>query len=331
MTRVETSPAGQLGVARSLTGDAPASQPVPLRSVGMWALIVTFCVVPFILVLAISFGQKIEGAAWRWAFTGENYVRFFVGADWPESTTFLYLNRLWYSLYYAVIASVIAVLTAFPFTYILTRLPRRAQSRWLVFLLATMSLSEVFIVMGWDILLSNRSGLPMVLRETGVTAWLKDVGLFAQLREWGLANPRDVKFKTSVLATVLTMSYLVWPYAVILLYPALSRLDQSMVEAARTMGASPWTVIRTVVLPTVRMPLIGTLFLLFVFLLGSYVTVTVFADPSKQTLAVSVYEAVRGSTLNAPFGAAQAVILLITGAICLALGQVLVSKTGAKA
>ncbi len=297
----------------------------------LWALICIFCVVPFLLVLAISFGQKIEGAAWEWAFTGDNYIRFFVGADWPQSTTFLYLNRLWYSLYYAVIASCIAVITAFPFTYFMTRMSRAAQSRWLVFLLATMSLSEVFIVMGWDILLSNRSGLPMLLRETGVTAWLKDVGWFTQLREWGLANPRDVKFKTSEFATILTMSYLVWPYAVILLYPALSRLDQSMVEAARTMGAGPWTVVRTVVLPTVRMPLIGTLFLLFVFLLGTYVSVTVFADPSKQTLAISVYEAVRGSTLNAPFGAAQAMILLVTGAVCLLLGQQLVNRTGARA
>lgn len=296
----------------------------------LWAFVVVLCVVPFGLVIAISFGQKIEGASWEWAFTFENYVRFFVGADWPNSTTTLYLNKLWYSFYYAVFAAVLAVITAFPFTYMMTRQSRSAQSRWLVFLLATMSLSEVFIVMGWDVLLSNRSGLPMLLRETGVTAWLKDVGWFDTLREWGLANPRDVKFKTSVFATVLTMSYLVWPYAVILMYPALSRLDQSMVEAARTMGAGQWTVVRTVVLPSVRMPLIGTLFLLFVFLLGTFVTVSVFAEPAKQTLAISVYEAVRGATLNAPFGAAQAVILLIAGGVCLLLGQMLVNRKEAR-
>lgn len=325
MSSIDTSPTLAPVAAKTTPQSA-----VRLSSLVLWPLVILFCVVPFVLVLVISFGHKIEGAAWVWAFSSENYIRFFVGADWPNSTTFLYLNRLWYSLYYAVIASVIAVITAFPFTYFMTRMSRVAQSRWLVFLLATMSLSEVFIVMGWDILLSNRSGLPMVLRETGITGWLKDIGWFTQLREWGLANPRDVKFKTSVVATVLTMSYLVWPYAVILMYPALSRLDQSMVEAARTMGASPWKVVRTVVLPTVRMPLIGTVFLLFVFLLGTYVTVTVFADPSKQTLAVSVYEAVRGSTLNAPFGAAQAIILLITGALCLWIGQMLVNRTGGK-
>jgi len=128
-------------------------------------------------------------------------------------------------------------------------------------------------------------------------------------------------------ATVLTLSYLVWPYAVILLYPALSRLDPSLAEAARTMGARPWTVARTVILPAVRLPLMGATLLLFVFLLGSYVAVTVFADPSKQTTAVSVYENVRGSTLNAPFGAAQSVILLVTASVFLLLGQRLSRKS----
>jgi putative spermidine/putrescine transport system permease protein len=287
----------------------------------LWTVVLVICVVPLVLVLAISFGQKIEGAGWEWSFTFANYQRFFVGASWPEETTFLYLTQLYWSLRYAVIASLLAVITALPFTYLLTRLSRRAQARWLVFLLASLSLSEVFIVMGWDILLSNNSGLPVLFSATGLTDWLKATGWFDVLREWGLANPRNVKFKTSEFATVLTLSYLVWPYAVILLYPALSRLDPSLAEAARTMGARPWTVARTVILPAVRLPLMGTTLLLLVFLTGDYVAITVFADPAKQTTAVSVYEHVRGSTLNAPFGAAQSVILLVTAATFLFLGQ----------
>lgn len=287
----------------------------------LWVLVLVLCLVPLALVVVISFGQKVEGAGWEWAFTLENYQRFFVGANWPAESTSLYLGQLYWSLRYAVIASVLAVVTALPFTYLMTRQSRRAQARWLVFLLASLSLSEVFIVMGWDIILSNNSGLPMLFAVSGLTDWLKETGWFDMLRGWGLANPRNVKFKTSEFATVLTMSYLVWPYAVILLYPALSRLDPSLAEAARTMGARPWTVTRTVLLPAVRLPLIGTTLLLFVFLLGGYVAVTVFADPSKQTTAVSVYEHVRGSTLNAPFGSAQSVILLVTAVVFLVLGQ----------
>lgn len=293
-----------------------------LVAAGITALLVIFCVLPFILVITISFGRKIDGAAWVWDFTFENYQRFFVGALWPDEVTMLYLQQLGYSFYFAVIASLLAVLTALPFTMLLTRLRRQVQAIWLVFILASLSMSEVFIVMGWDILLSNNSGLPKLFQVTGVTQWLKDVGLFQTLRDIGLANPRNVRFKPSELATILTMSYLVWPYAVILLYPALSRLDPSLAEAARTMGASRWTVTRTVTLPTIRLPLLGTTLLLFVFLLGSYVTISVFATPAKQTTAVAIYENIRGANLNAPFGSAQAVILLISASVCLILGQV---------
>ena len=285
--------------------------------------IVVFCVFPFLLVLAISFGRKVDGAAWVWDFTLENYQRFFVGVLWPQEVTFLYLQQLYYSFYFAVIASLLAVVTAFPFTLALTRLSRRAQAIWLVFILSSLSLSEVFIVMGWDILLSNNSGLPKLFKETGLTAWLKEVGWFQTLRDWGLANPRNVKFKTSDFATILTMSYLVWPYAVILLYPALSRMDPSLGEAARTMGASRWTVTRTVTLPSIRLPLMGTTLLLFVFLLGTYVSITVFAAPNKHTTAVAIYANIRGANLNAPFGATQAIILLISASVCLYLGHLL--------
>ncbi|WP_299852295.1 ABC transporter permease [uncultured Roseovarius sp.] len=286
------------------------------------AVILILCVTPFLLVFAISFGEKIEGAAWAWGFEFTNYKRFFVGADYPNTTSLLYLKFLWFSLYYAMFASILAVATSFPFVWLMTRQSRRAQTCWLVFFLASLTLSEVFVVMGWDILLSNRSGLPALFKEIGITTWLKESGWLDVLRTWGIASPRNVRFKPTEFATILTMSYLVWPYAVILLYPPLSKINNELIEAARTMGAGPVTVVRTIVLPMVRKPLVGTTLLLFVFLLGTYVTIAVFAAPDKSTLSISVYEAVRGATLNAPFGSAQAIILLITAAIILVLGRI---------
>lgn len=321
------------GISEAEGAPARSSRAWPRKQVALGlltAIVVLFCVVPFILVFVISFGRKIDGAAWVWDFTFENYERFFVGTLWPDEVTFLYLQQLGYSFYFAVIASILAVLTALPFTLLLTRLKRSAQAMWLVFIMASLSLSEVFIVMGWDILLSNNSGLPKLFKETGLTQWLKDVGWFQTLRDWGLANPRNVKFKTSDFATVLTMSYLVWPYAVILLYPALSRLDPSLAEAARTMGATRWTVTRTITLPAIRLPLLGTTLLLFVFLLGTYVSVSVFAAPNKHTTAVAIYSNIRGSNLNAPFGSTQAIMLLISASVCLYLGHLFNRKAEAR-
>ncbi|MEM9783920.1 MAG: ABC transporter permease subunit [Pseudomonadota bacterium] len=296
--------------------EVPGLPPAGLAAI--WIVLALFVAVPFALVFAVSFGQNVDGAAWHWALTFENYKRFFVGLDWPASFNDLYLEKLWNSFRYAALGSLFAVLLAFPFVYTLTRRSRRTQTVWLAMILAALSLSEVFVVMGWDILLSNRSGLPMVLRETGVTQFLKDIGAFPTLREWGLANPRDLRFKPSDVATILGLTYLVWPYAVILLYPPLSRLDQSMVEAARTMGAKPATVVRTVVIPAIRLPLIGSVLLLFVYLLGVLVVVSVFSAPADQTLTVTVADAVRGAALNAPFGAAQSVVLLVVAGVFLA-------------
>ena len=306
--------AGLAGHAAGRRASAPRVTPARVGLASLWAVVALLSVAPFLLVLVISFGEKIEGASWAWGVDTANYMRFFVGIEWPAEASFLYARKLWFSLYFAALAAVLAMLLAFPFAYLMTRGSRRAQTVWLVFLLSSVSLSEVFVVMGWDILLSNRSGLPMLFRESGLTQLLKDMGLFPALRDWGLATPRDLRFKPSQLATVLTMTYLVWPYAVILLYPPLSRLDNATLEAARTMGATPVTVVRTVVLPMLRVPLIGATLLLFVFLLGVYVVPTVFAEPAEQTLAISIYQSIRGGTLNAPFGAAQAVVLLVTAA-----------------
>lgn len=130
-----------------------------------------------------------------------------------------------------------------------------------------------------------------------------------------------MRFKTSDIATILTMSYLVWRYAVILRCPALSRLDPSLTGAARTMGVGCWTVTRTVTLPSMRLPLLGTTLLLFVLLLGTYVAVTVCAVPHKHTTVVAIYTNIQGANLNAPFGVTQAIMLLISASLCLSLGH----------
>lgn len=135
--------------------------------------------------------------------------------------------------------------------------------------------------------------------------------------------PRNIKVKTSDAATILTLSTLVWPYAVILLSPAPSRMDPALSETAWTMGAGNWTVLRTVILSSVRLPLFGTTLLLSVVLLGACVAFTVFAAPSRHMTAVAMCQNVRSASLNAPFGATRAVIALVAAGICFTLDRLL--------
>ncbi|MEV8657385.1 hypothetical protein AB0071_25785, partial [Klebsiella pneumoniae] len=96
---------------------------------------------------------------------------------------------------------------------------RRRQVPWLVFLLAVLSLSEVIVGFSWSTLLS---------RTAGITNLLVLIGLMDQ----------PVSLSPGFGAVLTGMTYQAFPYAVLVLYPSLSRLDPTLTEAARTLGAS---------------------------------------------------------------------------------------------
>jgi len=107
-----------------------------------------------------------------------------------------------------------------PLTYLITRMRRRVQVVWLVFLLATLSLSDVLIAFSWQVMLSKRIGLVEHFRGAG-----------ADVRA-GIADAQQR-------AVIACLVYLVLPFTVLTLFPVLSRLNYDLIEAARNPGASP--------------------------------------------------------------------------------------------
>ncbi len=166
-----------------------------------------FFVVPFGTMLAMSFFRKSD-QLYEPAFELTNYAQFL---------TAFFGKTLGFSLLLAGIAALISVTVAFPFTYLMTRQPRRVQVRWLVFILAVLSLSEVIIGFAWATLLSRTAGLSNVL------VWL---GLLETPQAWSPGFP----------ALLLGLCYVGFPYTVLVLYPALSRLDPELPEASRMLG-----------------------------------------------------------------------------------------------
>jgi putative spermidine/putrescine transport system permease protein len=243
--------------------------------------------VPFGIMLVISFFHRVEGGFYEPAFDLANYERFIQA---------YFLRALAFSLFIAALAAAICVAVGFPFTFLLSRFRRRTQVLWLVFLMSVLSLSEVIIGFGWSVLLS---------RTAGVSNLLVAVGLMSEAHSW-----------TPGFAAVLCgLCYIALPYTVLVLYPPLSRLDPELTEAARTLGASPLRTFFTVVVPARRSAILAALILAFVFTLGSYLLPQILGRPQEWTLSVLITDqAIYNS--NLPFGAAMAVFLM---AVSLAL------------
>ena len=100
------------------------------------AALVVFFVIPFAIMLAVSFFHRIPGGFFEPGFGLSNYLRFL---------TPFFGKILAMSVGLSATAAVIVVAVAFPFTYVLSRMHRGLQIPILVFILSVLSLSEVII------------------------------------------------------------------------------------------------------------------------------------------------------------------------------------------
>jgi putative spermidine/putrescine transport system permease protein len=94
------------------------------------------------------------------------------------------------------------------------------------------------------------------------------------------------------------------------LYPTLARLPPDIVEAARTLGASPLRAFCNVVIPMCRGPILAAFVIAAVLVLGAYVSPLVLGRPQSWTLAVLIGNAALAGH-DVPRAAAMSVFLLI--------------------
>lgn len=261
----------------------------PPRTLGDYAplafpaiMLVVFFVIPFSTMIAVSFFRRDPAGFYSPDFTTANYERFISA---------FFGGVLGFSIMLAVIVAVVCVVAAFPFTYLLAQASRRVQVVWLVAILSVLSLSEVIIGFAWSTLFSRTAGITNLL-------------VFA-----GLMN--EARALTPGFGAVLTaMVYQALPYTILVLYPAIVRMDPTLLEAARTLGASPLRAFFNVLVPALRNTIVATLIMVFVFALGAYLLPQILGRPQHWTLSVLITDqAVYQS--NMPFAAAMAVFLVL--------------------
>ncbi len=253
-------------------------------------MLVVFFVVPFSTMIAVSFFRRQQGGFYTPDFVIDNYARFLSA---------FFGGVLGFSLMLAIMVAVCCVAIGFPFTYLLARTSRRVQIVWLVGLLSVLSLSEVIIGFAWSTLFSRTAGLTNLLVAIG----LMDAPQ-ALLPGFG--------------AVLTGMVYQALPYTVLVLYPAIVRLDPTLLEAARTLGASPVRAFFNVVIPALRNTIVATLIMVFVFALGSYLLPQILGRPQHWTLSVLITDQAIYQS-NMPFAAAMAVFLVLISLSLVAL------------
>ena len=264
-------------------------------------MLVVFFVVPFGIMIAVSVFRRQQGGFYTPDFVLDNYERFL---------TPFFGGVLGFSLMLAALVAAVCVAVAFPLTYLVTRLRRSYQILWLIALLSILSLSEVIIGFAWSTLFS---------RTAGITNLLVAVGLMEA----------PVALLPGFGAVMTGMVYQALPYTILVLYPALARLDPTLPEAARTLGASPVRAFCNVIVPAQRNAIAATLVMVFVFALGSYLLPQILGRPQHWTLSVLITDQAIYQS-NMPFAAAMAVFLVVVSLSLVGL-SLMVGRRGVRA
>tara|TARA_X000000950_G_scaffold145053_2_gene179350 strand:- start:2289 stop:3140 length:852 start_codon:yes stop_codon:yes gene_type:complete len=266
-----------------------------------YLLLVLYCVIVslgpllFLFTTAVSTADPLTGEVIRYDLS--NFEEVFYDS--------YYAVQIGYTLGLVAGITVVTLGLAVPLTLTIARLKNRARSAWVVMLLASLALSEVLTAFAWQLLLSQSSGIP---------GWLSYSGIISGDKAWWPSFP----------AMFVVLVYFSLPIAMILLLPAIRRLDPSLNESAYTMGFSKTSVFFLVVLPSLRGPIFQTGILTFLLNIGGFVISQQLGKPSDWMFAVFIADFMR--TFNVPFAVALSFCLLIAVLLCLAVAQLIFGR-----
>jgi len=137
---------------------------------------------------------------------------------------------------------------------------------------------------------------------------------------YGKNSPLGIDVAFTRASVGLALLFVTLPFVVRSVQPVLLELDLAMEEAAASLGASPWTVLRRIVLPTLAPAIISGVALSFARAVGEFGSlVLITGNLPFKTDAGSVYIFGQIQDENLAAAAAVSVVLLLAALLVIAL------------
>jgi putrescine transport system permease protein len=223
---------------------------------GPFVFLLVFFMVPFAAVLKISFADvqmsvppytpilEIKDGVVRFALNLDHY-RIILSDP-------VYLGAYLYSVGIAALTTLICLLIGYPACYLIARADPARRNLLMMAVLLPFWTSYLIRVYAWIGLLKNQGLINRLL----LWAHLVDEPLKLYHNNWGL---------------LIGMVYNYLPYLMLPLYAHLVKMDLTLLEAARVLGARPWTAFWTITVPLSRRGIVASSLLVFIPAVGEYV------------------------------------------------------------
>ena len=250
-----------------------------------------FVVAPIIMVVIYAFSSANGG------FTLSNFAKM--------GTYAVVFTR---SFKLAIIATIICLLIGYPVSYIMSKEGPRFQRIAMVLIMLPMWMNFLLRTYSWMSILENNGLLNQLFQKIGLISLYNSI-FGTDLQFFRMINTQG--------AVVLGMVYNYLPFMILPIYSVIVKLDNSLIEAARDLGANSVNVFRRVILPLSLPGVLSGITMVFVPSVSTFAISKMLGGGTELLLGDLIEQQFLGGAYNPQLGAAISLVMMIIVVVCM--------------
>ena len=257
-----------------------------------------FAAIPVLLLFVLSLTARSDLGEIEWRLTWDNYRRLLGFGELGFDP--VYLGILARTLFMAVVSTVLCLLLGIPFAFFLASLNAAYRGLGLALVMIPFWTNLLIRTYAWQTLLAPEGPVTLIARSLGLVG--EDAGLYP-----------------STFAVLLCLVCDFLPFMVLPLYASVEKIDWSIADAARDLGARRLNLFRHALWPQIVPGARAGFLLVFLPALGQFVIPDLLGG-ARTVLLGNVVQQQFIQSRDWPFGAAVACVVLLLVALCLSRG-----------
>jgi spermidine/putrescine transport system permease protein len=250
-----------------------------------------FVVAPIVMVVIYAFSTAGGG------FTLENFARMGTYAT-------VFTRSFWLAL----LATLICLLIGYPVAYFISREGPRFQRVAMMLVMLPMWMNFLLRTYSWMSILENTGLLNRLFQSIGL------IGLVNRL--FGTSYDYFPMINTQG-AVVLGMVYNYLPFMILPIYSVIEKMDGSLLEAARDLGANGAGVFRKVILPLSLPGVLSGVTMVFVPAVSTFAISRLLGGGTQMMLGDLIEQQFLGGAYNPHLGAAISLVMMVIVVVCM--------------
>lgn len=237
---------------------------------------------PLLYIFAISFLQSDGYGSMINELTLQNYIAIF------DET---YIKVFLKSFLIAIITTVICALIAYPFAIFVSKKKPHIQKVIMTLVIVPFLTNSLIRMYGWIVLLRKEGIINTLLQNLGITN-----------------EPLSLMYND--LGIIIGMVYTLLPFMILPVYSAVSKVDKTLIEATKDLGANKFQTFTKLTLPTTLPGLFNGCLMVFIPTIGYFFVADILGG-GKLMLLGNLIKNQFLTARNWPFGAAISITLII--------------------